>query len=135
MKKFQVVIRETLITTVDIVADSFNDAEKIAEEMWDNGQISISRLNHDDTQIDAIGYEPQSAYLIYFSDPNKNILIYDSDENVLDFINTLDPAPLGRLIVPDDLYIEGNEFKLLDYETAYDIDPDWVTEHKFLWFN
>ena len=136
MRKYTVSITETLCKSVSIIADSFDDAFTQAEDQYNNNRISLTPSDFVESTIDVLGFEEESIYLIRICEPDnkcKNLFKFGSEEVINDFIKTLDTAPIEVLIVPDDALVYGKEYRLNDYETVYDFEPDWASEHQYLW--
>lgn len=134
MKKYTVAITETLCKTADIIADSFDDAYAQASNQYHEGRITLTSLNFVDSDIEVLSVEEKSPYIIHFTDTNKIIVMIDAEENVLNFIANHGTDPYELLLAPEDVITLHNGYRLKDYETAYDSEPEWVSEHQYLWF-
>lgn len=84
MAKYNVEVVETLSRVVEIEADSYEDAERVAEEMYDNSEIILDYEDKEDTNYKPYPSKKISDSLnitIDFDKRKKNVFIAEENSS------------------------------------------------------
>ena len=81
MKKFNVTITETLKKTVEVEAESLDEAEQIVNDSWYKGDYILDADNFDGVVFDATEKQPEKIKVVLL-EPNKLARIEEIDASL-----------------------------------------------------
>lgn len=143
MPKFEVALKQISITYVDVFASSKEEAEILAKEDYENGDIA-SNFYTEVLDVETLHVEPtnEKIYLFRFlrkgdKSYTNRFVVATSDNAILEFHEINKTTALADSIfleIPEDIaYIYGNTIELMEYDDAELQNPEWVKSHSYIW--
>lgn len=144
MKKFEIIVNETLERVVEILADTEEEAIELVRFQYNNGSIVLDSndfIGVDYIKIGEDDIDEQDVYLYRASkeieDRLKTGLFFGTEDEYNQFVkdckrNFYEFHAEGAAPAEIIIYDNGN-FSLMEYEDAMKMAADWVEPNKYLW--
>lgn len=143
MKKYTIEIVEALSAHVNVVAESKNEAITKAKDMFLNEEVELGYNAWAETEFNIVDIEePQELFVCrirpFESDIFETKVIMATKEDYKQYLyecHVVDGAEVQDYgLAPDNLtMLENKKWRLVNYEKALGLEPEYAEANKELW--